>query len=173
MEEIQVKPKKFILNYGLILGAVGIVFGVMLMTQNMHYEQSLPIIIVSIVLTGVFVFLGVNAFKKANGGYLKIAEALKIGVGIALISTIISLLYNYVLMTFIEPDFMDKAMEIAKTNAFAKNPKLTQEQWDTGVAMQEKFAWLRYPIGLIIGCLLGLVLGLISGLILKKSKDDY
>ena len=37
MEEQQPKTGKFALNYGLLLGLVSIVFGVMLYTQKMHY----------------------------------------------------------------------------------------------------------------------------------------
>nr|WP_293301221.1 DUF4199 domain-containing protein [Allomuricauda sp.] len=173
MEEQQLKTGKFALNYGLLLGLVSVVFGVMLYTQKMHYEMSTPIMIVSVILTAVAIFMGVNAFKKANGGYLKIGEALKVAVGIALISAIISLLYQYVLTNFIEPDFIDKAMEIAKPKTFEQNPSLTEEQWEQGVTMRKKMNWISYPIGLIISCVIGLVLGLITGLILKKAKPAY
>ena len=77
MEEQQPKTGKFALNYGLLLGAVFIVFGVMLYTQKMHYETSTAIIVISIVLMAAAIFVAVNAFKKANGGYLTISEALK------------------------------------------------------------------------------------------------
>ncbi|MEC7262194.1 MAG: DUF4199 domain-containing protein [Bacteroidota bacterium] len=173
MEEQQPKASKFMLNYGLILGVVSVIFGVMLYTQKMHYEMSTPVIVISVLLTVVAIFLGVNAYKKANGGYLKISEALKIAVGIALVSTIISLAYQYVLINFIEPDFMDKAIEMAKPKAMAQNPSMTEEQWQQGVAMQKKLGWLRYPVGLIFSCIIGLVVGVLTGLILKKSKPEY
>ncbi|MDF0716309.1 DUF4199 domain-containing protein [Muricauda sp. 334s03] len=173
MEEQQPKTGKFALNYGLLLGVIGVVFGVMLYTQKMHYETSTAVIVISIVLLAAIIFVGVNAFKKANGGYLSISEALKIGVGIALVGAIISLLYQFVLTNYIEPDFMDKAMEIAKPKAMAQNPNMTEEQWEQGVEMQKSFAWIQYPVLLIMNSVLGLVLGLVTGLILKKSKADY
>lgn len=173
MEGNQPKIGKFSLNYGLILGLISIVFGVMLYTQGLHYEMSTPVIVISTILTIVLIVLGTLAFKKANGGYLKLGEAVKLAVGIALVSTIISLLYQYVLVNFIEPDFMDKALEVAKPAAFEKNPSMTEEQWDQAASMQKKMSWLRYPIGLIISCLVGLIIGLISGLILKKDKAAY
>lgn len=173
MEENQPKIGKFSLNYGLLLGLISVVFGVMLYTQGMHYEMSTPVMIISTLLTLVVIILGTMAFKKANGGYLKLGEAIKLAVGIALVSTIVSLLYQYLLVNFIEPDFMDKAMEVAKPGAFEKNPSMTEEQWEQGVAMQKKMSWIRYPIMLIIGCLVGLIIGLMSGLILKKNKPSY
>lgn len=173
MEEIQVKTGKYALNYGALLGAVSVVFGIMLYTQKMHYEQSAPIIVVSLVLTVIGIVLGIRAFKKANGGFLSISEALKVAVGVALVATIISLAYQYVLTHFIEPDFMDKAVEIAKGKAFAKNPSLTEEQWQTGVEMQKKLSWIQYPVGLIISSVIGLIIGLITGLIMKKDRNTY
>ncbi|WP_036385587.1 DUF4199 domain-containing protein [Muricauda sp. MAR_2010_75] len=173
MEEQQPKASKFMLNYGLILGLVSVVFGVMLYTQKMHYEMSTPVIVISILLSVAAIFLGINAYKKANGGYLTISEGLKIGVGIALVSAIISLLYQYLLVNFIEPDFMDKALELAKPKAFEQYPSMTEEQWEQSAAMQKNLGWLRYPIGLIFSCVIGLVVGLITGLILKKSKSEY
>ncbi|WP_127137782.1 DUF4199 domain-containing protein [Flagellimonas oceanensis] len=173
MEEQQPKTGKFALNYGLILGLISVVFGVMLYTQKMHYERNTGIIVISIVIMAAIIFVGVNAFKKANGGYLSISEALKVAVGIAVIGAVISLAYQFVLTNYIEPDFMDKAIEMAKPEAMAQNPNMTEEQWEQGVEMQKSFAWLQYPIGLIINCVLGLILGLVTGLILKKSKADY
>lgn len=173
MEEQQPKTGKFALNYGLILGLIFVVFGVMLYTQKMHYEMGTPIIVVSILFMAAAIFLAVNAFKKANGGFLTISEALKVAVGVALIGTIISLVYNFVLTNFIEPDYLDKVMEIAKPKAMEQNPNLTDEQWEQAAEMQKNFAWIQYPVGLILNSIVGLVLGLIVGLILKKSKPTY
>lgn len=173
MEKQQPKTGKFALNYGLLLGAIFVAFGIMLYTQKMHYEMSTAVIVVSILFMAAAIFLGVNAFKKANGSFLTISEALKVAVGIALVGTVLSLAYQYILTHFIEPDFMDKAMEIAKPKAFEQNPNLTEEQWEQGVEMQKSFAWIQYPVGLILNSIIGLIIGLIVGLILKKPKPSY
>jgi hypothetical protein len=145
----------------------------MLYTQKMHYEMNTAVMIISILLMVAGAFLAVNAFKKANGGYLTLGEALKVTVGMAVIATIISLAYQYVLTHFIEHDFMDKAMEIAKPKAMERNPNMTEEQWQQGIEMQKKLAWIQYPVGLIINSIIGLVIGLVVGLILKKAKPEY
>ena len=173
MEEQQPKTGKFALNYGLLLGVVFVVFGVMLYTQKMHYEMNTAVMVISVLLMVAGSFLAVSAFKKANGGYLTLGEALKVTVGMAVIATIVSLAYQYVLTHFIEPDFMDKAMELAKPKAMARNPNMTEEQWQQGVEMQKKMAWIQYPVGLIINSIIGLIIGLVVGLILKKSKPEY
>src|SRR5690606_33567512 len=125
MEEQQPKTGKFALNYGLLLGLLSVVFGVMLYIQKMHYEMNASIIGVSILIMAGVLFFAINAFKKANGGFLSISEALKVAVGAAVVGAVISLAYQYILTHFIEPDFFDKAMEIAKPKAFEQNPNMT------------------------------------------------
>ena len=68
---------------------------------------------------------------------------------------------------------MDKMYEIGKVKAMADNPQLTEEQIDQGIEMQKSFAWVTYPIILIINIVIGLVFGLIGGLIMKKQKPAY
>lgn len=170
MDENQPKTGKFALNYGIILGAVSVVFAVMLYSMDMHYDQGWTIRSVSLALTVAAIIFGISQFKKANGGFLSISEALKLGAGIAVIAGIIGIIYFFLLSNVIEPDYMDKMYEIGKQTAMADNPKLTEEQINQGIEMQKSFAWLTYPIILIFNIIIGLVIGLIGGLILKKQK---
>ncbi|MBD1261141.1 DUF4199 domain-containing protein [Maribacter polysiphoniae] len=173
MEQNEPKTGKYALNFGVLLGVVSVVFGLMLFSMDMHYDQGWAIRGISLVLTVAAIFLGIFQYKKANGGYLTISEALKIGTGIALIAGIIGLIYFFLLSNVIEPGYMDKMYEIGKVQAMADNPNLTEEQIDQGIEMQKGFAWLTYPFILIMNIIIGLVLGLISGLILKKQKPAY
>ncbi len=173
MEVNQPKTGKFALNYGLILGIVSVIFGVMLFTMDMHYDQGWAIRSVNLALVVIAIILGISQFKKANEGFLSISQALKLGAGIALIAGIIGIIYFFLLSNVIEPDYMDKMYEIGKEKAMADNPKLTEEQIDQGIEMQKGFAWLTYPIILIFNIIVGLVIGLIGGLIMKKQKPAY
>jgi len=173
MEGNQPKIGKFSLNYGTLLGIISVVFSLMLYFQKMHYERNTAINVIGFVILFAVVAFGINKFKAANEGFLSIGQALKLGTGIALVAGVIGLIYFALLSNVIEPDFMDKASEVAKVKAFADNPRLTQEQWDQGMEMQKKFAWMTYPIILIFNAILGLVAGLIAGLIMKKNKPEY
>ncbi len=173
MENTQPKTGKYALNYGLLLGGVGVVFNLMLFSMDLHYERGFAIQAVGIVIAIAAIVLGIYQFKKANQGFLTISEALKLGAGIALIGGIIGIIYFFVLSNFMEPGFMDKMYEIGKQQAMETNPQLTEEQIDQGIEMQKKFAWLAYPVILIINIVIGLVVGLVTGLIMKKSKPAY
>lgn len=171
MEENRPKTGKYALNYGLLLGGVSIIFSLMLYSVEMHYEQTWTVRIIALALAVTAIVLATIQFKKSNSGFLSLSEAMKLGTGIALVGGILSLAFYWLLSNVIEPDFMDKAMEIAKVSAFENNPKITEEQWAQGVEMQKKFAWLAYPIGIIINIVMGLVIGLITGLIMKKQEN--
>jgi len=173
MEENQPKTGKFALNYGVLLGVVSVVFGLMLFSLDMHYDQGWAIRGVSLALTVVAIIFGISQFKKANEGFLTISEALKLGAGIAVIAGIIGIIYFFLLSNVIEPDYMDKMYEIGKEKALADNPQLTEEQIDQGIEIQKGFAWVTYPIILIFNIIIGLVIGLIGGLIMKKQKPAY
>ncbi|MBU2946004.1 DUF4199 domain-containing protein [Zobellia uliginosa] len=173
MENSQAETGKFALNYGLIVGAVGIAFGVMLYTMDMHYERGLAVQGTQTLILVVGIVLGIYQFKKANLNFMTLSEALKVGAGVALIAGILGILYFYIFSNFIEPEYMDKIYEIAKQQALIDNPKLTEEEIDKGIEMQKSFSWMSYPIILIMNILIGLVVGVITGLILKKDRPAY
>ncbi len=173
MEENTPKTGKFALNFGLLLGLVSVIFGVMLFSLDMHYEQGFAIQGTQIVLMIAAIMLAIFQFRKANNGFLTISEALKIGTGTALIAGIIGLIYFALLSNVIEPDYMDTMYEIGKEKAMADNPQLTEEQMDQGIEMQKKFAWLSYPVIIIMNIVLGLIIGFVGGLIMKKQKPAY
>ena len=173
MEENLPKTGKYALNFGILAGGVGIVFGIMLYTMDLHYEQSFAVQGVQMVILIAAIILGVLQFKKANNGFLKLSDALKIGAGVGLITAILGLIYFFILSNVIEPGYMDKVYEVGKVQAMEANPKLTEEQIDQGIEMQKNFSWVAYPIGLIFNTVLGLIVGLVMGLVAKKEKPAY
>ena len=173
MEENQPKIGSFIWTYGSLLGLAGVAFAIMLYSMDMHYEQGWDVRIIGTVLLIAAIVWATKQYKKANNEFLVLSDALKIGAGIGLVGALFSLAWYAVLTKVIEPDFMDKAMDIAKVATFDDNPKLTEEQWQQRVEMQKKFEWLGYPIGLIINIVIGLIIGLVTGLIMKKEKSAY
>jgi uncharacterized membrane protein YeaQ/YmgE (transglycosylase-associated protein family) len=173
MEENRLKTRKYALQFGLIAGLVGVIFGVMLFTMDMHYDRSFGVQSIQYGIVAIFVVIAIIQFKKANGGFLKLGQAVKLGAGVGLIAALIGTIWFLVLSNVIEPDYMTNLMELEKVKAFDTNPKLTQEQWDQGVAFQEKLYPVFLAIGLIVWSLFGLIVGLITGLITKKDQPAY
>ena len=166
--------KSHILQYGIMLGAISVVFGLMLFFLDMHYTQESAVGIVSIALTAGVIIIGQFNFRKENEGFLSFGEALKLGVGIALISSIIGVTYQVLLVTVIDPDTIPKMIEVAKNQLFDSNPEMSQEQLDQILEMQSKFISPKMMVafGLIGGLLIGFIISMISGLILRRNRPE-
>ena len=52
-----------------------------------------------------FMVLGIKKVKESNEGLLSLGEGLKTGMGIALISGIVGIIYFLLFVNFIDPDF--------------------------------------------------------------------
>lgn len=173
MEETQPKIGKFSLNYGLILGVIGVIFGIMLYTMDAHTSRDASNTIINLVITAAVITWGIWAFKKANGGFLSLGQAVKLGAGIALISAIISIIYVFFLANVLDPEFITKTAEAAKAAAI-EDGRLTSEQIQQQYDGTINMFWIfTIPVILIFSVIIGLVIGLIDGLILKKAKPDY
>lgn len=170
MEANPPKTGKFSFIYGLILGGLGVIFGLMLFMSDAHTSQGPVNSIISIVMSIGVIFWGILNFRKANEGYLTIGQALKLGAGIALIAGIISVLYTILLSNVLDPDFPSKIMD-ARLAEVAQD--MTPEQLQQQKEMGLKFWWFGYPVILIVNIIIGLVIGLVGGLIFKKAQPDY
>ncbi len=172
MEENQPKTVKYALNFGILLGVVGIVFALMLYSLDMHYQGGFAVIGVSIVLSLAAIVIGMMQFKKANNGFMSMGQAMKIGVGICLIGGIIGILFNQVLANIIDPEMMNKAMEFQKEQLLA-NTKMTPAQADAQMEMGKKFSTpsMQIMFGLIWVVVTGFIFSLIPALILKKNEN--
>ena len=166
--------KSTILQYGILLGIISVVFGLMIYFLDMHYTQEPSIGVVSIVISIAVIALGQYNFRKENDGYLSFSEALKIGLGIALISGIIGITYQMLLVNVLDPNTIDKMMEIAQNKLIEDQPELSQDQLDQIIDMQRKFTspGMMAAFGLIGSLFLGFVISLISGLILKRNRPE-
>lgn len=172
MEQNQPKTGKIALNFGVFLGVVSVVFSLMLFSLDMHYQGGIAVMLVSIVITLVFIVLGMLNFKKANNGFMSFGQALKIGVGIGLIGAVIGVLFNQVLINFIDPETMTKAMEYQRQQLEVAG--LSSDQIDAQMGMAEKFSspLIQIGIGLVGSIILSFLVSLIPALILKKSAQD-
>ena len=170
METQTLTTGKQSLNYGLLLGAVGVAFNFMLYTVDAHTTQSPVIQVVNIVISVAIIFWGILGFKKSNGGFLKMGEALKLGTGMSLIAGILQIGYTLLLVNVLDTGFVRKVIEMRMAEAAQQNG-MTPEQIEQGIEMGIKFFWFGYPVMLIVSVIFGLIIGLVGGLIFKKSPE--
>jgi len=168
--------KQIMLNYGLILGFVSILINVINYAFGDAYKPHWSVQVASLIVSIALIVMGLKKLKESNDGYLTLGNSLKTGIGIMLIGGIIGIIYTYIFMTFIEPDFMKNMMELRRQGMLAGNPNLTDEQIEKAMNMSKKFSgfWIIAVFGLLWSIFLGFIISLISGLIMKKTPEqDY
>ncbi|MDA9596998.1 DUF4199 domain-containing protein [Flavobacteriaceae bacterium] len=173
MEKLNFTPEKTALNFGLLLGGISVIFGIMLYVLDMHYHDDTSTSLISYTfLIGIIVW-GIIHFRKENNGYLTLSNALKTGLGIALISSI-TVIYIIYLINFIDPEFIDKSMEFQKQKMLQENPEISIENVNKMIDMQKEFSGPFIIAGFIIifNLFFGFIISLISGLMLKKSQPE-
>lgn len=174
METQKAESKKHILSYGLLLGVLSIVLGVILYATNAYLKPSFIFSIIGFLILITCITLGIKAFKKDNNGYLSLSDALKIGLGIALIGGIIGALWILILTKVLEPDYANQMAEVQRQTMAEKFPNMTESQMNDALEMSAKFtsSWITMAFSLIGNLFFGFLIALVAGLVMK-NKNPY
>jgi hypothetical protein len=172
MDTPKASVKKIALNYGLYLGLASVLLNVIWYVMDMHIDRPWYQGLIGFAVMILILVYGLKAFKKDNGGYMSLGEALKTGLAISLIAGIISVIYTFILVNYLEPDFVQKTLELTEEQMYEQNPNLTTEQAEMALNMTEKFMspGILSAIGLIASLFFGFIISLIAGLIMKQSR---
>ncbi|WP_109300224.1 DUF4199 domain-containing protein [Aquimarina sp. AU474] len=175
MENEKTSSKKIIINYGVILGIVSVLFGAILYATGIYKDPHWSIGIFGFVITIVVLVYAIKAFKTANGGFLNLTDALKVGIGAALIGGIISSVWSFTLTTVIEPDYSEQVMQVQKDKLLEDNPDFTQEQVDQMFAIPEKLQSppIAFALGIVGSLFVGFIISLVAGLVMQKKQEIY
>ena len=103
---------------------------------------------------------------------MTLGQAIKLGLGIALIAGIIGVIFNYLLMNVIEPDMINQIMEKQQEAMIESNPNMTDQQLEAASEMTAKFMTpgMMAAFGLIGSLFFGFIISLITGLVMKRDK---
>jgi len=174
MENQKSTSTSIMLNYGLILGVVSVLLSVAIYAMGKIYDQGWEVALLSFVIMAVIIFMGLKNFKEGNNNLLSLGNALKIGLGIALIGGLISVIYNQIFINFIEPDFMENMMKVGEAKMLEQNPNMTDEQLEMAKGMQEKMSGpvIGAAMGIVASLFFGFIISLIEGLILKRVEEE-
>ena len=174
MENQQKSTKQIMLNFGLYSGIAGIIISVINYAIGNIYEPHWWVIVVSVIVSIALIVLGIKSVKELNGGYLTLGEAIKTGLGIALIGGIISVLYTLIFTSFIEPDFYVRMAEVSHQKILDQYPNFTDEQLEAAEAMASKFSnpTMTAAFGLMGSLFFGLIVSLIAGAIMKNKNPE-
>ena len=124
-------------------------------------------------ITAAVIVWGIKKYKEANNGLLSLGQGIKTGIAIALISSVVYIIYTLLFMNVISPESMEQGLEIARQKLM-DNPNMSEEQIEAAIEMQKKFTGPTFliPIMLIFSLFIGFVVSLIASLIMKRTEED-
>ena len=159
------------LRYGLLTGLVSVIFSFILFATSLD-QSPVRWLGVAIVVGGML--LAHRQFKQQNGGFMGYGEGLGIGVLLSLVSGIISTLFSYVYITFIDPDYMNRVMETTRAK-MEQQGNMSDAQIEQATAMVQKFSsggWILL-FGIIVSLVTGLLIALVVSAITKNPKPEF
>ncbi|CAM1341085.1 DUF4199 domain-containing protein [Tenacibaculum amylolyticum] len=171
--ENQANSKNLILNYGLYLGLIGVfIHLVFYATGNLITLGWLSGIIGFIAMVALII-LGIKKYKESNNGFLTFGQALKVGVGIAVVSAVITTIYTLIFANVIEPDFQQQAMEVQKQAWI--DAGLSDEQIEASEEMAKRFQSpaITIPVSLVVSAFFGFIISAVGGAVMKKTEDQF
>ena len=173
-DQPQMSRKSIMLNYGLVLGFVSIIIGLLNYVFGDVYQPHWSLMVIGLIVTTTVIVLGLRKLKEMNSGFLSVGESIKTGLGITLVSALINIVYLYVFYNFIEPDFFVNMVKVQEQVITESYPNMTDEQLEAAKKNASMFAntGVNLTITLIASLFFGLIISLIAGLVMKNSEED-
>ena len=155
---------------GAILGGISILFSIIIYVFNLYTTQWLSFLSYAIFIGGII--YGNILFANQNDNNVSFGNIFAHGFKTTAVVIVITVLYTVLALYVLFPDMVDKIIEISRTE-MAKNPKLTDEMIEQGIAMTKKL-FLPFAIaGAIFGTgFLGAIGSLIGAAVAKKNPVD-
>lgn len=133
--------------------------------------SSILSVLITFLLSVVMLYLAMKNYRDENqNGYITFGQGLKVGMKATLVFTLLMIIYNYVFLTFIEPDFASNIFEAEIEKM--EDAEMPIEQ----IEMTEKmFKIFSNPLvtaltTVIYSFVVGLFLSLIAAAIAKKEQ---
>ena len=167
--------KKNGVTFGIILGVFSVLFTTAIYVIDLKLFTSWWIGIVAIVISITIGVVLVSKTKKQLGGIITFKDAFTVYFIAALIGSLISTIYNYVLFNFIDPGAKETIKEITMKYTSEMMQKFGAPAASINETMQKLAQTDNYSLGnLMFGLAISLVISAIFGLILAaifKSKS--
>jgi hypothetical protein len=155
------------LRYGLILGLISIAITIIFFVVGMNPFDGSWKGWVSTVLAVVMVVLAQKNFKDTGDGFMSYGQGLGIALITFLVSMVLSGIFSYIYLSFIDTTAFEAIWEKAAADMEAKGQ--SQEQIDMGLEWGRKLFWVFFIVG---GAFMGLVVGLIVSIFTQKKPPE-
>ena len=169
--EQQANSKKTILTHGLLAGITAISVALIAYAMDKVLNPGTLLSIISFLVPLALIVSGIQRFKKVNDGFLGWEQAIKVGIGIALIWGLLTLSFQYILENIISPELLTEKIENFREELteLGNSEEVIKEQVEKKRNLNP---FLGNAMGLLFFIFIGFVVSAISGAIMKKTKED-
>jgi hypothetical protein len=157
------------LVWGVILGLVGIIYNVILYMLDMNLNQTMSYL--GFLITIIVLIIAIRSFRdNVRGGILPFGPAFSFGFVVILVSSVIGIIYAYVLWTVIDPDIIGKMKDLQMEKMLEQG--LPEETLDQAMNITGKFMnpLMMVIFGLLTSVFIGTIIALIIAAIFKKDE---
>lgn len=164
---------------GLLYGLITIGLALLsyyVMPESIASFTSIPSILNWIFMIG-FLYMASKRARDAKGGYIAFGEALVPPMVTYGIGTLISGVFSYLMINFIDPSLLDTIQEAVKnmSEGMWDTMGLTEDQkLEAAEKMEEQqagqFGLAQTALGWLMGLILGLIISAIVAAIVKKEE---
>ena len=127
----------------------------------------------SMILALSFVYFGIKHYRdKHNQGKIRFGNALKIGMGISLITALVFGVLDVIYVELLNPDFMDnyytETLKNMEQNLSAADFEIKRAELESQQALFGN-PLMTFSIMVLTVCIIGFIISLLSALILQRK----
>jgi hypothetical protein len=158
------------MRYGLFLGGIGIVSFLIMALSGMRPDG--PGRWISTVFTFVLIFLAHKYYKDNGDGFMTIGQGVGIGFWAGLVSSVISSIFMYIYLKFVDSGFVDMIKETQMEEMQKRG--MSEDQIDQAMKIAGMFtsAEALLIFGLVFGVIFGIGIGLLISFFTQKKNPD-
>ncbi|RSK44120.1 DUF4199 domain-containing protein [Hymenobacter perfusus] len=159
------------IRYGLF---VGIIASILSFIQFAFIKDpETPFRWLSTVVCIIGIYMAHKQFKQSNSGFMSYGQGLGIGTILSVVAGLISGVFGYLYVAFIDPEYMNRAMEVQRAKMEAQG--LDDAQIEQGMMWAQKFSTGPIVIlfSLIIVVIIGFVISLIISAFTKNTRPEF
>jgi len=163
--------KSVAIRYGLITGIVTVIYSLILYMSDLNNNKWLSWISTAIMIVGIV--MAHKHFKSQNGGFMTYGQGLGIGSLLSVVVGVLSGIFLYIYMKFIDSHFMERMQEAQYLEMEKRG--MSDEQIEQAAQLSQKITGPEMMVvWAIIGTLFfGFILSLIISAFTKNTRPDF
>jgi hypothetical protein len=159
------------IRYGLIVGLICVIYSFILAMMDETMNRGLSAISYLFIIAGMV--MAFKYFKSHNSGYMTYGQGLGIGLIMSLIAGLLTSIFMYIYIKFIDSEMMNRAMEMQRVEMEERG--MDDAQIDQAMEIAGRFSSpeLMIVFGTLGFVIIGFIIALIVAAIMKNARPEF